>query len=385
MERFSKVVIAGGGFAALEAVLALQSLADKRPHVTLISPEPVFSYRPAATASAFADGAPRSYDLQAIADDLGITLHRRVRLESVGAKSKYVRLSSGARLSYDHLVLAVGARATAAISGALTFRDQRDVPLFRQLLRHVLAGEARRLVFALPSGASWPVPLYELALLSATRAREDGVDVDVTLVSPERAPLAVFGAEASALVAGLLRERGVRFVGSAAASAVRRDGSLALDGADRVKADRVVAAPQLRGQSITGVPASRWGFVATDRHGGVERLPDVYAAGDMTTFPIKQAGLAAQQADRIAYRIASSLGVAAPSPERPVMLQARLLGGAEPLFLRAELDAGGNPIGATLASPDLTRGGLDSKVLAQFLTPYLSSHQPPAGAPLLAA
>lgn len=380
----TQVVIAGGGFAALEAMIALRALASERVAVTLISPEPTFLYRPAATVEVFGEGPSAEYDLRAISSDLGASYHR-VRLESVASESKYVRLSSGVKLSYDVLMLAVGARARSTVSGALTFRDQRDVPLLRRMLDDVCAGDVERLVFAVPTGFSWPVPMFELALLSRSYAAEHGRDVEITLVSPEPRPLAVFGPEASALVEDLLDDRSVSFVASAAADGVQRDGSLELRSGDRIRADRVIAAPQLRGQWITGVPASWWGFVPTDADGRVEDLPSVYAAGDMTTFPIKQAGLATQQADRIAHRIATDLGICDLPPIGRHVLQGRLLGGDRPLFLRAELDEHGQGIAAALerGEGDPAPGG--AKVFARYLTPFLNAHDPITPAVLVAA
>src|SRR5512142_2659228 len=331
------VVIAGGGFAGIETLLALRALASDRVQVTLVSPDLDFAYRPAATLEAFDRAQPRLYDLRVLASDLGATFHR-ARLESVGSDTHYVRLSSGSRLSYDALVIALGARAVATISGALMFRDQRDVPLFRRLLDDVAVGSVHRLVFALPAGCSWPVALYELALLSADHVAKTQADTTITIVSPESGPLGIFGSEPSRLVAELLAERGVRFVGNAAARAVRRDGGLGLLSGEVIAADRVVAGPQLRGQWITGVPASWWGFVPVDGLGCVDGLPDVYACGDVTTFPIKQAGLATQQADVIAQRIAVDAGAALGEPTVRRVLQARLVGGPQPMFLWAELD-----------------------------------------------
>jgi sulfide:quinone oxidoreductase len=376
------VVIAGGGFAALEALIALRELAGDRVAITLTSPEPVFCYRPAATAEVFAEGPSRLYDLRAIATEFGATYHR-VRLESVGTTSKYVRLSSGARLPYDVLVLAVGARARSTISGALTFRDQRDAPVFRRLLADVRAGEVGRLVFAQPAGFSWPVPLLELALLSRTFAAEHGQHPRITVVSPEPSPLAAFGSDVSTLVSELLEARGVRFVGSSAGESVRRDGSLELHSGERIEADRVVAVPQLRGQWITGVPTSSWGFVPTDADGRVDDLDGVYAAGDMTTFPIKQAGLATQQADRIAHHVAAAVGADVPAADPRHVLRARLLGGERPLYLRAEIDEQGQPIAASLAPGRGKEPPGDAKVFARYLTPYLEAHEPPLR-PLLA-
>lgn len=375
------VVVAGGGFAALEAVLALRALAGDGVRVTLVSPDPALAYRPAATVEAFAPAPARTYDLRAIADDLGVS-YQHARLEAVASQKRQVRLGSGVRLPYDALVLATGARATVGIAGALTFRDQRDVPRFHGLLRELDAGAVAHLVFAVPSGCSWPLPLYELALLSAAYARVNGVETEIAVVSSECRPLAVLGADASGLVAGELAERGVRFIGAVTATSVRRDGSLALQSDAAMKADRVVAAPQLRGRPISGVPASRWGFVPTDAVGRVEGMVDVYAAGDMTTFPIKQGGLATQQADGIAHTIAAALGFTARELHAKRVLEVRLVGGQRPLLLRIELDELGQPTTATLAPVRGERTPDWTKVFGRYLTPYLETRQPLAPSPL---
>ncbi|HKO25973.1 MAG TPA: FAD-dependent oxidoreductase, partial [Solirubrobacteraceae bacterium] len=221
-------------------------------------------------------------------------------------------------------------------------------------------------------GCSWPLPMYELALLCSARARELDLELEVTLVSSEREPLALFGGDASHLVKELLDERSVRFIGPAAATGVRRDGALMLQSDGAVSADRVVSAPELRGRRITGVPARWWGFVPTDAEGRVEGLEGVYAAGDMTTFPVKQAGLAAQQADRIARTIAAGLGVPVKVFRARHVLRARLLGGARPIVLRTELDAWGRPTGATLEHVDVDA----PKIFARYLTPYLETLRP---------
>ena len=167
-------------------------------------------------------------------------------------------------------------------------------------------------------------------------------------MTPEITPLCVFGAQASSLVAHLLAERGVRFIGESDPQRVDRGGALVLASGETLEADRVVAATELRGPRITGLPADRWGFVTTDAFGSVVGLPDVYAVGDMTSFPVKQGGLAAQQADVVAQRIAAAFGVSVDEAADHRVLRARLLGGANPVFLRTELDEFGQATASTL-------------------------------------
>jgi sulfide:quinone oxidoreductase len=343
--------------------------------LTVLAPDPVFRYRPAATTEPFDVAPSRSYDLRAIAKDLGAE-YNESRLEAVASRKRFVRAASGARLEYDTLILATGARAVVGVSGAMTFRDQRDIPMVRRLLGELEAGTVRSIVFALPTGSSWPLPLYELALLSAGHARERGLALESTLVTPEPEPLELFGTDASGVVRGLLEERGVRFVGGVVASAVRRDGSLALADGGLIGADRVLALPELQGRRFTGLPASRSGFVPVDASGRVEGLDDVYAAGDMTTFPIKQGGLAAQQADVVAQTIAAGLDTPVKQVRAARVLQARVVGGESPVFLRTEFDWRGRPTGSTIIRADYDDDAKAAKVLGRYLVPYLETREP---------
>ena len=371
----AQVLIVGGGFAAVEAAVALRALAGDRVALAVLAPDPVFHYRPAATTEPFEAAPSRRYDLRAIAGDLGADYFKS-RLEAVASGRHFVRAASGARLGYDALIVAAGARAVSGVPGAITFRDQRDIGLIRRLLREVETGVVRRTVFAAPPGAVWPLPLYELALLVARRARERGVAIEATLLTPEPEPLALFGSDASVVVRGLLEDRGVRFVGGALAVGVRRDGSVALADGQPIPADRVVAVPELRGRRFTGVPASRSGFVPVDASGRVEGLHDVYAAGDVTTSPIKHGGLAAQQADIVAQTIAAGLGVAVKHARGPRVLYARLLGGEPPVFLRTELDWTGQPTRAALIRADDEHTAKAAKVSGRYLVPYLETLEP---------
>lgn len=382
-------MIAGGGFAALESLLALRALLGDAAQISIVAPSERLGYRPAATAEAFGSEPPRAYDIAAIAAEMGASF-RRERLAAVATEHRRVRLSSFATLPYDFLVLALGARSRVAIPGALTFRDQRDVPQMRSLLADVRAGLARHVVFAIPNGCAWSLPIYELALLTARHAEQHRMGTQVTLVSPDAAPLEVFGDACSRLVSDVLATQGVRFRGSASPSHVRHDGSLILHDGGCVAADRVVASPQLRGQRIPGVARDRWGFVRVDAHGRVPGVSGVYAAGDMTMFPVKYGGLATQQADVIAQAIAGEAGLADRPFSIPTrLLQARLIGGSRLLMLQTPLDAQGRPaehggpdwrarrgtLGAVRWNPDEGAPGPE-KVDGRYLGAFLAGREP---------
>ena len=366
-----RVVIAGGGFAAVEAMLALRELCGPRARLTVVSPRPTFDFRPSATIEAFSDAPPMRYDLRELAAGVGAT-YRRDAIAAVAPAARRARLTSFAQLSYDALVLAVGARPHASVPGAITFRDQRDVPHVRRVLREVESGAVRRLVFAVPAGVSWPLPLYELALMAAARADAEGQDVDVLVVSPERTPLEAIGSQGSALLARLLAQRGVRFMGRTVPAAVHRENRLELHFAGSLEADRVVSVPALLGRRIAGVPASWNGFVPVDAHGRVAFVKRVYAAGDMTMFPLKQGGLATQQANVIARAIAAVLGGRVEPPPAPPVLQLRLIGGESPLSLRVALDEHGRPGDTELVAGGTQAAPVAEKVLSVHLSRYLA-------------
>jgi sulfide:quinone oxidoreductase len=102
----------------------------------------------------------------------------------------------------------------------------------------------------------------------------------------------------------------------------------------------------------------------------VPGLPGVFAAGDATSFPVKQGGLAAQQADAVAETIAASMGVEIdPQPFRPV-LRGVLLTGGSPRYLRSEI-TGGMGEDSTISKRVLWWP--PNKLAGRFLAPYLSS------------
>ena len=109
----------------------------------------------------------------------------------------------------------------------------------------------------------------------------------------------------------------------------------------------------------------------------------VYAAGDATAFPIKQGGLATQQADAVAEAIAVDLGFRRDArPFRPVLRGLLLTGGA-PLYLRAELGPAGE-VRAARHAPAAIAGEASSralwwppgKIAGRYLAPYLATARP---------
>jgi sulfide:quinone oxidoreductase len=360
-----RVLVAGAGVAGLETALAMRALAPEAAAVELLAPESEFVYRPLAVAEPFRVGEVRRFPLERLVTAAGAQL-RQGTLSELDWKQKTVRLGDGDVLEYGTLVLALGAEPLEAIPGALTFRGPEDGAALSALLERATGGELKRIVFTIPAGATWPLPLYELALLTAAYLVEHLTrGVEVVLVTPEERPLLTFGEAASTAVEQLLTIRGIRVEASTVAS-VWQDGQLHVTGEGQIAADAVVSLPRLRGPAIGGLPQDENGFVATDEFGWVLGLTDVYAAGDLTQSSIKQGGLAAQQADAVASAIASDLGAhTRPSEFRPV-LRGLLLTGGPPRFLRADPDHHSS-LAAT--QPLWWPPG---KIVGRYLSPFLA-------------
>jgi sulfide:quinone oxidoreductase len=375
-----KVTIVGGGVAALEALIALRGLAEERVALELISPRAAWIYRPLAVAEPFGLGEVKTYDLVKIARDHGAALHL-AGIQAVDTDAHLLSTWDGRSLPYETLVVAVGAQPAVAVPGSVTIRGPGYTGRFRSVLRDLDERRIRRVVFTVPAGASWPLPLYELALMTAAHVAERGLrKVELSVVTTEQAPLELFGAPASESIGALLEERGVDFQGSRYASEVQ-DGELRVVPGPNLPADRVVSLPRLRGPFFPGLPHDPEGFIPTDLHGLVQGESDVYAAGDATTSPIKQGGVATQQADAVAEAIAARLGAPIdPAPFRPVM-RGLLLTGGEPRYMRAAV-SGGSDYPAVAATHALWWP--PSKIAGRWLAPYLAQRheeleRPPTG------
>ena len=116
------VLIAGGGVAGLEALLALKHHAQERVSIELLAAEPQFWYRPLAVAEPFGLGHIHGLDLSDIADEFG-ALFTLGRLDSIDPERHVALSSAGTELDYDVLLIAVGARPVESVPGASIARD----------------------------------------------------------------------------------------------------------------------------------------------------------------------------------------------------------------------------------------------------------------------
>jgi sulfide:quinone oxidoreductase len=363
-----RVLILGGGVAGLETALALRELGDGLFDVEIVAPEHHFFYRPLAVAEPFDVGHVYRWELADLARAASAQFTPGA-LDKLDTDAQVAYMGDGRQLEYEIAVLACGARPEPAIAGAFTFRGPADAQSFRALLDEFkTARSARRLLFTVPSGIVWPLPLYELALMSALELEEEETEAEIALATSEPAPLALFGEKATAAMGAALADRHIDVHARTYAGEVTSEGLSCASGGT-IAADRVVALPRFRGPLLSGVPTDRNGFVPTDPHGRVRGAGNLYAAGDITDFPIKQGGLATQQADAVADAIAADAGaIDAASPFRPV-LQALVLTGGRPIFLRVDLGGGR---GETSIASDEPLWWPPGKIVGRHLAPFLA-------------
>ena len=164
-----RVVIVGGGVAGLEAALALCELAGERVATTVLAPAAEFVYRPMRVGEPFGHRAAQHYRLDEICRDVGADLVRDA-FKWLDLTRRIVHTEAGEKLEYDALLLAPGATLNPRFRNALTLDDSQLDEQLHGLIQDVEGGYVHKLAFISPTPMPWPLPLYELALMTARRA-----------------------------------------------------------------------------------------------------------------------------------------------------------------------------------------------------------------------
>ena len=363
------VVIAGGGVAGLEAAFALRELASGRVAVKLVSSSGEFIYRPLSIGEPFSSSRATHYPLAPLVTRAGAELVSDT-VVAVDPDRRVAETAGGAHVAYDALLLGVGAKLHRMFEHATTVDDARMDELLHGLVQDVEGGYVRRLAVVVPAPTPWPLPAYELALMASERAWDMQAELDITLLTPERMPLEVFGAGVSRALAEMLARRRVEVVTSAYCEIPRPQLVVVHPSGRSVAADRIVAFPQLQGPHLDGLPSDGGGFIPVDEYGRVRGVDRVWAAGDATDYPIKQGGVAAQLAAEAAASIAALAGASVDVRPFSPILEGVLMTGARPVYLRA-----------TPASPDsdgesvfteIAPGAAPPKIVTRYLGPHLA-------------
>jgi sulfide:quinone oxidoreductase len=358
-----RVVVAGGGIAGLETMVALRGLVGHRVALTLVEPADELTIRALEVFEPFGAGHPRRYPLAELAADLDARLVGD-SVARVDRDERRVHLRSGADLTYDVLVLAVGAFPYPAYEHGVCLERANDPDGFADVLADLRDGLADAIAVVVPPRQSWTLPAYELTLMIAAYAAPE----QLTLVTFEEQPLSAFGPPAADLVRRELERAGVQLLTGVEAH-VPHQTIVDLGPGARLQCDRVVHLPVLSGPNLPGVLCDHEGFILVDETFRARDAERLFAVGDGTSGRYKQGGLAAQQADAVADIIAAEAGAERePRPYRPVM-RALLRTANGPRYLRAEPPGGA--ISAEVSEQCLWWP--PSKVAARWLTPWLAA------------
>jgi sulfide:quinone oxidoreductase len=360
-------VVCGGGVAGVEGLLRLRRLAGDRIRMTLVTPQDDFLYRPLAVREPFARASIRRYPIARIAVDTGAT-RVRDRLASIDTDECAVHTEGGQSLSYDAALLAIGAGQSPPFEHGDVFTDRDGGQSFRSIVAGIEHGQVRNVAFVIPNWPVWPVPLYELALMTAAHARDLGAAAQLTLVTPEGRPLKALGRRAGEAIERLLAASGVELLTGAVAS-VPEPGTVRV-GERTLDVDRIVTLPRITGPAVPGLAAGPGWFIPIDGRCTVLQTDGrVFAAGDATDYPVKHGGISAQQADTAAAGIAHLAGtVDRPAPFQPV-IRSMLLTGERPLYLMARVVDGVGWRSEAFDDPPWPPG---DKIIAEELGPYLT-------------
>lgn len=312
------VVVAGGGIAGIEAVLALRDLGEDRLRIHVVAAHPSFSLRPQVLGEPWGR-PPLRLGLAALCESFGVAF-TPARVNRVDTAARRLWTTAGQELAYERLLLAPGGRLT------LPYPLTRVIG-FGTLPRTLAEAETGSVAIVVPPGTSWTLPAYELALLTAA----DHPGREVRVVTAEATPLEAFGPGAEAGIRAFLARHGVT---------VDCDHPVGLGDDPSDLADTVVALPLVQGPGLLGVAIDAEGFVRAGADMAVPGTDDVWVAGDAVAGGVKQGGLAAQHADMAAAAIVRSAGGSAPRARSGPVLRGKLAARGEELYLRRVLGGG---------------------------------------------
>jgi sulfide:quinone oxidoreductase len=328
-----RILVLGGGFAALEAAFLLRMSAGEDAAIRLVSDNDHFVFRPNSIYVPF--GTDPSSLLVGLRRPLA---RRRINFEHGGVAevdpdARFVTLTDGQRFAYDKLVVATGADTNA---GEIPGLEEHAATIwtsdsmlgvrrrFEQARDRARRGERQRILFLVPPNNKCSGPLYEIVMMLETWLRREGVRelVDITWSTYEHGFIQAFGPRLHELVSGEFRERGIDGHTEEVVSEVHAGEVRYADGSARGFDHLIAFPPYVAAVRYDGLPSDERGFLATDLATRLVRgHDDVYAPGDAGDFPIKQAFLAFLQADTVAEHLAAGItGRPFRSPFDPVSM-----------------------------------------------------------------
>jgi len=275
----TRYLIVGAGMTGDAAAAAIREH-DPEGAITIVGGEPHPPYKRPPLSKGLWQGAPEEKIWRpAVA---GVEMMTGRRIVSIDPDAHVATDESGAEYGWERLLLATGARPRelADWEGVSWFRTLDD---YRALRERAQPG-ARAVVI----GGGF--------IGSELAAALTGAGVQVTLVFPEPGVAwRIFPGDLSVAVGDYYRERGVEVLaGETVAHAA--GGVVRLGSGRSLEADLVVAGlgvvPAVELALAAGLPVDNG--IVVDEYGRVSGLDDVFAAGDVASFPLTALGTRAR-------------------------------------------------------------------------------------------
>lgn len=313
-----KIVVAGGGFAGLEALFYLRHKLGSEAHLTLVSDQDYFLFKPNTIYIPFGED-PEKYKIPLARP----VLKKRItfwpgRAVGVDPYSRKLLLEH-AELPYDYLVLATGAtmrpqEVPGLSEYACTLWTPEEMLRLRHQLQQVVerAGEGRKqdILFVVPPNNKCSGPLYELVMMIDTWLQRKKVRewVQITWATYESSYIQAFGPRLHTVVSEEFADRGVEGHTGCLVSEITPDRAIFHDGSSFHFDLLVSFPPYAAGQAYADLPVDSRGFLKVEPDSRrVKGQETIFAVGDASDFPIKQAFLALLQGDAAAESIAAEI------------------------------------------------------------------------------
>lgn len=378
-----RIVVLGGGFAGMEAALSMRANMPNEADITMVSDKDYFLFKPNTIYIPFGlDPGKLAFHLS------GPTRRRNINLVSATAReidpiSRRVYLDAPNQvgdLPYDYLVVATGAGMRPeeipglGELGMNIWTTNEMLALragFQKLLADAKEGLKREVLFLVPPNNKCSGPLYEMVMMLDTWLRRKRVrdQIGIRWTTFEESYVQAFGPRMHELVSQEFEHRGIEGYTRYVVDRVERGSAHAGVGGEAVykNGERlpfhllVSFPPHGASTNFTHLPIDNHGFIATDlKTRQVVGYPDVYAIGDASDFPVKQADLAFLQAEAAADHLTSYVLGKEPTVDFDAVSMCVIEGVDKAAFAQVPLQVTGQqgrPVEVRANSDDLYRVG----------------------------